>query len=97
LLDACHWHGVLLDAYSPLDTGALPSAPVIAAFAAPVGRTPAQMLLCRCARRDVPALSKSTHRDRIAENNRFFDFDLAGEELSQLDAPRPHRPYRKRS
>jgi 2,5-diketo-D-gluconate reductase A len=31
-------------------------------------------------------LSKSTHRDRIAENGRIFDFELTGEELSQLDA-----------
>ena len=34
----------------------------------------------------VPVLSKSTHRDRIAENGRIFDFELTGEELSQLDA-----------
>lgn len=31
-------------------------------------------------------LSKSTHRDWIAENGRIFDFELAGQELRQLDA-----------
>jgi hypothetical protein len=30
--------------------------------------------------------SATTHRDRIAENGRIFDFELTGEELSQLDA-----------
>ena len=34
----------------------------------------------------VPVLSKSTHRDRIAENGRIFDFELTSEELKQLDA-----------
>jgi diketogulonate reductase-like aldo/keto reductase len=31
-------------------------------------------------------LSKSAHRDRIADNGRSFDFELTGGELSQLDA-----------
>jgi diketogulonate reductase-like aldo/keto reductase len=31
-------------------------------------------------------LSKSAHRDRIADNGRIFDFELTGGELSQLDA-----------
>jgi diketogulonate reductase-like aldo/keto reductase len=39
-----------------------------------VGQTPAQVL------------SKSTHRERIAENGRIFHFELTDEELSQLDA-----------
>jgi diketogulonate reductase-like aldo/keto reductase len=36
--------------------------------------------------RGVSALSKSTHRDRIAENTRISDFELTGEELAQPDA-----------
>jgi diketogulonate reductase-like aldo/keto reductase len=31
-------------------------------------------------------LSKSTHRDRIADNGLIFDFELTGEERAQLDA-----------
>jgi diketogulonate reductase-like aldo/keto reductase len=31
-------------------------------------------------------LSKSTHRDRIADNGRIFGFELAGEDLAQLEA-----------
>jgi diketogulonate reductase-like aldo/keto reductase len=30
--------------------------------------------------------SKSTHRDRIADNGRIFDFELTGEDLAQLEA-----------
>jgi len=86
LLDACQRHGVVLEAYSPLGTGTLLSDPAVGAIAARVGRTPAQVLLRWCVQRGVPVLSKSTHRDRIGENGRIFDFELTGEELSQLDA-----------
>jgi diketogulonate reductase-like aldo/keto reductase len=86
LLDACQRHGVVLEAYSPLGTGTLLADPAVGAIVARVGRTPAQVLLRWCVQRGVPVLSKSTHRDRIAENGRIFDFELTGEELSQLDA-----------
>jgi methylglyoxal/glyoxal reductase len=86
LLDACQRHGVVLEAYSPLGTGRLLSDPTVGAIAARAGRTPAQVLLRWCVQRGVPVLSKSTHRDRIAENGRIFDFELTGEELAQLDA-----------
>ena len=58
----------------------------VGAIAARAGRTPAQVLLRWCVQRTVPVLSKSTHRDRIAENGRIFDFELTGEELKRLDA-----------
>ena len=86
LLDACQRHGVTLEAYSPLGTGTLLADPAVGAIVARVGRTPAQVLLRWCVQRSVPVLSKSTHRDRIAENGRIFDFELTGEERAQLDA-----------
>ena len=86
LLAASERHGVVLEAYSPLGTGRLLSDPTVGAIAARAGRTPAQVLLRWCVQRSVPVLSKSTHRDRIAENGRIFDFELTGEERAQLDA-----------
>jgi 2,5-diketo-D-gluconate reductase A len=86
LLDACQRHGVTLEAYSPLGTGRSLSDATVGAIAARAGRTPAQVLLRWCVQRGVPVLSKSTHRDRIAENGRIFDFELTDEELSELDA-----------
>jgi 2,5-diketo-D-gluconate reductase A len=86
LLDACQRHSVVLEAYSPLGTGTLLADPAVGAIAARVGRTPAQVLLRWCVQRGVPVLSKSTHRDRIADNGRIFDFELTGEERAQLDA-----------
>ncbi len=86
LLDACRRHDVVLEAYSPLGTGTLLSDATVGKVAARAGRTPAQVLLRWCVQRGVPVLSKSTHRHRIAENGRIFDFELTGEEIAQLDA-----------
>jgi methylglyoxal/glyoxal reductase len=77
---------VVLEAYSPLGTGRLLKDRTVGAIAARAGRTPAQVLLRWCVQRGVPVVSKSTHRDRIADNAQIFDFELTGEDLSQLDA-----------
>ena len=86
LLGACQRHDVVLEAYSPLGTGRHLADATVGAIAARLGRTPAQVLLRWCVQHGVPVISKSAHRDRIAENSQIFDFELTGEELSQLDA-----------
>jgi hypothetical protein len=62
------------------------SDPAVAAIAAGVGRTPAQVLLRWAVQRGIPVITKSTHRDRIEENRRIFDFELPSEALPRLDA-----------
>jgi 2,5-diketo-D-gluconate reductase A len=86
LLDACDERGVGLEAYSPLGTGALLGDPVVAGIAARLGRSPAQVLLRWCVERGIPVITKSTHRDRIAENARVFDFELSADDVERLDA-----------
>jgi diketogulonate reductase-like aldo/keto reductase len=86
LLDACQARNVTLEAYSPLGTGRLVSNKAVAQIAERAGRTPAQVLLRWCLQHDVPAISKSTHRDRIEENAKIFDFALSDEDMADLDA-----------
>jgi diketogulonate reductase-like aldo/keto reductase len=86
LLDACTDRGVTLEAYSPLGTGAQLSDAVVTSIADRVGRTPAQVLLRWCIQRAIPVVTKSTHRDRIAENARVFEFELAAGDMERLDA-----------
>ena len=50
------------------------------------GRTPAQVLLRWCVERGIPVIPKSTHRERIAENARLFDFRLSDDDVAELDA-----------
>jgi 2,5-diketo-D-gluconate reductase A len=85
LLDACERNGIVLEAYSPLGRGRYLSSDTVRRIARRHGRTSAQVLLRWCIERDIPVIPKSTHRDRIAENGRLFDFTLSDEDLAQLD------------
>jgi 2,5-diketo-D-gluconate reductase A len=85
LLDACMANGVALESYSTLGTGRHLSHPAVQRIAESVDRTPAQVLLHWCIERDIPVIPKSTHRERIEENARIFDFTLTGEDMATLD------------
>jgi diketogulonate reductase-like aldo/keto reductase len=86
LLDGCRQNGIALEAYSPLGTGRHLASATVARIAQRHGRTPAQVLLRWCIERGIPAIPKSTHRERIAENAEVFDFALSAEDLAELDA-----------
>jgi diketogulonate reductase-like aldo/keto reductase len=86
LLDACEERNVALEAYSPLGLGRYLSDERVALIAERVGRTPAQVLLRWCVQRDLIVIPKSTHRHRIEENARIFDFTLSDEDMAALDA-----------
>jgi diketogulonate reductase-like aldo/keto reductase len=86
LLDACRQNGIALEAYSPFGTGRHLTSDTVGQIARRHGRTPAQVLLRWCIERAVPAIPKSTHRERIAENAEVFGFALSDEDLAELDA-----------
>jgi diketogulonate reductase-like aldo/keto reductase len=86
LLDACARLGVAAEAYSPLGTGRHLSHPAIRKVAERAGRTPAQVLLRWCLQHGLTVIPKSTHRERIEENARIFDFTLSAEDMAELDA-----------
>jgi diketogulonate reductase-like aldo/keto reductase len=86
LLEACEEHGVALEAYSPLGTGGHLSDERVHQIAARAGRTPAQVLLRWFVQRDLVVVTKSTHRERLDENARIFDFTLSDEDMAALDA-----------
>jgi diketogulonate reductase-like aldo/keto reductase len=86
LLDVCAERGVALEAYSPLGTGAQLGDAVVVGIADRRGRSPAQLLLRWCVQRGIPVITKSTHRDRIAENAQVFDFELSATDMGELDA-----------
>jgi diketogulonate reductase-like aldo/keto reductase len=86
LLDGCADRDIAVEAYSPLGTGAQLSDPVVKRVADRLGRSPAQVLLRWCVQRGIPVITKSTHRDRIAENAQIFDFELSAGDTAELDA-----------
>ena len=86
LLESCQQHGVVVEAYSPLGTGQHLSDTTVQRLAERSGRTAAQVLLRWCVQHEVPVVTKSTHRERINENSQIFDFELSGEDMTELDA-----------
>lgn len=86
LLDACRRLNVAVEAYSPLGTGRYLSNETINRVAERNGRTSAQVLLRWYLQHQVPVIPKSTHRDRIAENAKIFDFGLSDVDMRELDA-----------
>jgi 2,5-diketo-D-gluconate reductase A len=86
LLASCRQQGIALEAYSPLGTGRHLKSETVTRIARRNERTPAQVLLRWCIERGIPVIPKSTHRDRIAENARVFDFRLSKHDVAELDA-----------
>jgi diketogulonate reductase-like aldo/keto reductase len=85
LLERCAQRGVALEAYSPLGTGRHLGDATVAEIAGRLHRTPAQVLLRWCIQRGTIVLPKSTHRERIEDNGKVFDFSLSGEDMDALD------------
>jgi diketogulonate reductase-like aldo/keto reductase len=86
LLEHCEARGVVLESYSTLGTGHHLRDRAITDLAARVGHSPAQVLLRWCVQRGIPVIPKSTHRVRIEENARIFDFTLSAQDMAELDA-----------
>ncbi|MCA9558418.1 MAG: aldo/keto reductase [Myxococcales bacterium] len=78
--------GLIVEAYSPLTKGRRLDDPTLAAIAAEVGRTPAQVLLRWGLQRDFVVLAKSSNPKRIRENAAVFDFTLGDAHMARLDA-----------
>ena len=86
LLEACGERDIVLEPYSPLGTGRNLDDETVREVAERNERTAAQVLLRWCVQRELPTIPKSTHRERIEENGRIFDFELSDEDMAALDA-----------
>jgi diketogulonate reductase-like aldo/keto reductase len=95
LRDAAVERRVAIEAYSPLGTGRHLRNKTVQALAESIGRTPAQVLLRWCVQRQLIVITKSTRRERLADNAEIFDFSLSDEHMAELDAlDRTHRTDR---
>ena len=85
VLELCERHEIAVEGYSPLTKGRKLDEPVIAGIAASHGKTEAQVLIRWALQHGIITIPKSTHRDRIRENADVFDFELAKDEMQELD------------
>ncbi len=77
-------HGIKIEAYSPLGSGAVIDNPEIGALAAKRGKTPAQIILRWHLQQGIIAIPKSVTPDRIRSNFEIFDFELEGNEMALI-------------
>jgi diketogulonate reductase-like aldo/keto reductase len=85
LLDFCTRHGIVVQAYSPLTKGQRLRDERLRAIALRYGKTPAQILIRWALQKGTVVLPKSQHKERMKENAQVFDFEIAAEDMDQLD------------
>jgi diketogulonate reductase-like aldo/keto reductase len=85
-LRRCAEERIAVEAYSPLTKGRRLRHPALAAIAADVGRTPAQVLIRWSLQKGFVVIPRSSNPGRIAENAAVFDFSLDDAQVAALDA-----------
>lgn len=81
----CKDQGIQVEAYSPLMQGHFLKEQVILDIAKKYERTPAQIVLRWDLQHGVVTIPKSITKQRIEENAKIFDFELAEEDINRLD------------
>lgn len=87
VLGAVRGHGLMLTAYSPLARGVVNDDPTLRRLGEIYGRSPAQIALRWLMEQDgVAAVPKAGRRAHMAANLAVFDFALAAEDRTAIDA-----------
>ena len=86
LLNYCQQNNITFEAHSPLILGEKLDNEIINSIAKKYGKTSAQILRRWSLQHGAIPLPKSTHRERIEENIKVFDFELEAEEMKQLNS-----------
>lgn len=73
-------------AWGPLGQGAddLLKSPVLTTIGAQYGKSPAQVALRWLTQRDIVAIPKSTHKERMQSNFEIFDFTLSDQDMQAI-------------
>jgi diketogulonate reductase-like aldo/keto reductase len=87
LVAHCHYHGIRVEAWSPLQqAGAVLRDPVLAAIAQRHGKTPAQVVLRWDVQGGILTIPKTVRPERQAENAGIFAFELTAAEMAAINA-----------
>lgn len=86
IVSYCKNKGILLEAYSPLETGDIFKLDELEEIAKAHGKTVAQVVLRWSLQKGFVPLPKSVTPSRIKENIELFDFELSEFEMGLIDA-----------
>ena len=93
LADYCKQKGIQFQPYAPLGRGNTVKHPKIIAMAEKYGKTPAQIILRWGLQRGFPNIPKSIRKERIEENTKIFDFELADADFKAIFAINENKRY----
>lgn len=86
ILEYCHDHDILMEAYSPLSRVSRSPRKAITDLARKKGKSPQQIVLRWCIQHDTLPLPRSTNPDHIRSNLDIDNFELSDEDLAALDS-----------
>jgi 2,5-diketo-D-gluconate reductase A len=84
-------HGIVTEAWSPIAKGEVLGNPTITALASKYGRTPAQVVLRWQVQVGNVVFPKSINPDRMRENIDVFDFELADDDVAEIETLNENR------
>ena len=84
VVDYCREKGILVEAYSPLGTGAIFEVPEMKSLSAKYRKSIGQICLRWSLQMGFLPLPKSKNAARIQENTEIFDFELAEEDVNTI-------------
>ncbi len=82
----CQENGILVEAWSPLGSGAVLKDATLAGIAAKYNKSAAQLCIRFALEYGVLPLPKSTNAERIAQNAEVFDFEISAEDKAAIEA-----------
>ena len=85
LLEFCQSKDIRLEAYSPLTRTKKFNNSIIQQMAQKYQKSPAQIMIRWALQHEVIVIPKSSHRERIRENARVFDFSISEEDMKTLN------------
>ncbi len=81
----CKAHNIVVEAWSPLGTGRMPSNETLQHIAAKYHKSAAQLCIRWCLQNDILPLPKSVTPSRIVENADVFDFEITQEDMEIIN------------
>ncbi len=82
----CKENDIVIEAWSPLGTGRMLDNDTLKEIAEKYDKSVAQLCIRWCFQHDVLPLPKSVTRNRIEENIKVFDFEIAADDMKRIDS-----------
>ncbi len=86
IIKYCQKNGIVVEAWSPMGSGAVLSNEIMKKLAEKYGKTVAHMCIRWNLQKNVLPLPKSVTPSRIADNTKVFDFTISDEDMKMIDA-----------